>query len=286
MPPQPRARTGDGLIPAVRGEGMLFDDPRPLVFADLPVVVSWSPKSACTHVLTWFLAQEGLVDAAAYFDPWPHEFRGKVYYRSRSYRVAATRLLDSGGAGHTMIRITRAPQKRLVSIFRHALRTGFLRADLDAALGRDTAATGVSLREFGAHLRGQALVTPSAANVHLRAQYHPVWDLAFDRVITLNMDESDLDAGLAAIEGDLGLPHRRPADFAYFRAVKDRHYSRDMPWTASGPVEEARLGAESGADFPKSALERTALAIELAQELHAVDMGRVATGDSAGRLFR
>lgn len=286
MPPKPRARAGDGLIPAVWGVGAMFDDPRPLVFSTAPVVLSWSPKSACTHVLCWFLAHEGLMTAAEYYDLWPHEFRGKVYYRSRTYRAAATRFLDSGGAGYTLIRITRAPERRLVSVFRHALRTGLVRAALDTELGRDTRATGASLQEFGAHLAGRPLVTPSEVNMHLRAQYHPVWDMAFDRVITLNMDETGLDAGLAAIEADLGLPSQDPMAHAYFRQVRQRHYSRDVPWIGPGPVEAARLGAAGEDGFPKRALEGTALVRELAQELHGIDHGRVATADTAGRLFR
>lgn len=286
MTPTTHARAGDGLIPALRGEGVMFEEPRPLVFSDVPVVVSWSPKSACTHVLTWFLAHEGLVRAAEYFDPWPHEFRGKVLYRGVTYRRAATQFLDSGGTGHTLLRITRAPHKRLVSIFRHVARTLLIKNALDPVLGRDTAVTGFSLRELGEHLTGQNLITPSPVNVHLRAQYHPLWDRTFDRVITLNMDETSLDAGLEAIEREFGMGHRKPTDFDYFNGVRARHYSRDVPYDGDVAIEDARFGADKGPGFPKSALEQAPFTRALADRLYAVDLDRVATGDTAGRLFR
>ncbi len=278
--------TAQSLIPAVRGEGFLFQDPRPLIFSDRPVVVAWSPKSACTHALIWYLAQEGLVRAAEFFDPWPHRYRGQVYYRSMMYRQAATRFLQSGGRGYTLLKITRSPVLRLVSIFRHVTRTGLLEPAMSSALGRDTSETGFSIREMGQYLDGRDLVVPSAENFHLCAQYHPVWDMPFDRVITLNVDETGLTEGLAVIERDLHLPERRVEDIPWFHSVRVRHYARDVPHEGNGAVEERRFGAASGADFPKSALEELEVVRDLAARLHGIDLGRVGTSDTVGRLFQ
>ena len=278
--------TAQSLIPALRGEGLLFQDPRPLIFSDRPVVVDWSPKSACTHALIWYLAQEGLVRGAEFFDPWPHRYRGQVYYRSMMYRQAATRFLNSGGRGYTLLRITRAPARRFVSIFRHVARTGLLGSAMSAALGRDTSETGFSIREMGRYLEGRDLVVPSEENFHLCAQYHPVWDMAFDRVITLNVDETALETGLGDIERDLQLPGRRVADNPWFHSVRSRHYARNVPHEGNGAVEDRRFGSASGANFPKSALEESEVVRDLAARLHGIDLGRVGTSDTAGRLFQ
>ena len=48
-------------------------------------------------------------------------------------------------------------------------------------------------------------LVPDQRRPALCAQYHPLWDWDFDRVITLNIDQIELDAGLNAVEAAFGM---------------------------------------------------------------------------------
>ncbi|WP_444758846.1 hypothetical protein, partial [Puniceibacterium confluentis] len=257
------------LIPVKGGTGPLFQGARPLVFADRPLVVSWSPKTACTHVLMWFLHHQNLLPAALYYGDWPHTFRGQVYYRSLSYRRAASALRDSRGRGYTLLRVTRAPHRRLVSSFRHVMRHNLLQDVLDPALGRDTSVSGASLTEVGCVLEQHDLCTPSGLDMHICAQFHPLWDMPFDRVITLNLDDMPLGAGLRAVEDELGLTPSPVDDLPGLQAMRHRHYTGDAPHAGPAPVEDTWLTGQ-GETFPKSALERAAQTRVIAERLYAV----------------
>lgn len=276
---------GDGLIPPQRSTGLMFYSPRPLVFSQHRVVVSWSTKSACSHTLLWFLAQEGLMDAVRYYADWPHQFRTRVYYQSLTYRRVATAFWRARGRGYVLLRITRAPHKRLISIFRHVLKHDILRKEMNTQLGRRTGMTGVSLQEFARVLEGRDLTVPSEENGHLLAQYHPIWDLDFDRVITLNIDETEMAGGLAEIAADLGLPGADLSREPYFLSIKDRHYAKPAAFAGQRPIESIRFGGTESPPFAKQQLENSDAARRLARRFYLADEGRVHSGDTAGRLF-
>jgi hypothetical protein len=259
-------------------------EPRPLILSGKKVVICWSPKSACSHIAVWFFLKEGLLRAANYYSDWPHDFRARVYYQTVTYLAEAQALIGSGGAGYTLVKITRDPAKRMVSIFRHAARHTFLREALDQKLRRDTAATGLSLVDLRKFMTGQNLTVPSEANFHLCAQHHPAWDMAFDRTITLNMDETDLNGGLNMIEAELELGVTNFPAFPKFENLRQQHYAQDAAYTGEGPVEEHRFTPAQTGSFPKKALEQAAFLTDMARDLHAVDYAGVGSGDTAGRL--
>jgi hypothetical protein len=254
-------------------------EPRPLFFTSEKIVLSWSPKSACSHAVVWFFVKEGLLRAANYYDGWPHNFRAEVYYRSAAYKAAAAKFLAAEAAGYTLVKVTRDPAKRLVSIFRHVCRHTFLRDDLTRELGFDVAREGLSLVDFDRYLAGKRLVVPSEVNFHLCAQYHPVWDMAFDRVVTINMDQTDLNAGLNRVEAEFGLPHTDFKAVPKFDGLRRLHYARDVAWAGPEPVEAHRFLPAETAEFPKTALEAAPLLHEMARRLYAIDYDRVAAGD-------
>lgn len=262
----------------------LLVEARPLILSRARAVISWTPKAACTQVVMWFLHLEGLLDAALYYRPWPHDFRGDVYYNSAVYHRRARELAEARARGYTLIRITRDPVARLVSIYRHALRTGFHAPELDAALGRDTRATGVSMEDFGTSLIGRNLYSPSEVNMHLLAQTHPIWDLPFDRVITLNADDCDLSAGLNLIAQDLGLAQTDFAGIPAFGRIAARHNAPDNGAAADPQRFHMPLNNAMGEAFPKSALRSDPRVVSLAETLHGRDFGAVDSHDSAGRL--
>lgn len=262
----------------------LLIEPRPLIFSNRPVVLAWSPKSACTHALIWFLRQESLLPAANYYSGWPHQFRMHVYYASEVYARRARALEESGGRGYTLLRVVRDPVKRMVSIFRHVVRHRMMAAELSAFLGRDIAATGLSLVELHAFLRTLPLMQPCPTDSHVCAQFHPIWTLGWDRVITLNADTHALNAGLNLVERELGLSHTDFATIRKFEAIGAHHYARRVPYAGSAPVETVRFTAEATREFPKDALEAAPYTAAMARELHGVDLPNVRTGDSWGRL--
>jgi len=259
-------------------------DPRPLILSRKGIVVSWAPKSACSHVAIWFFLKEGLLPAANYYHPWPHNFRVEVYYRSLTYKRLAARLAASEGRGHTLLRIVRDPERRMVSIFRHVCRHPILRKDIDRKLGIDTERDGLSLRQFDAFLTDETPVVPSRLNMHLCAQRHPTWAMPFDRVVTINMDEVALNPALNAFEADLGIERTDFARLPKLADIATRHYAREAGYDGDGAIEDHRFRAADTDAFPKAALEASPLVREMARRHHGIDLAATRSGDSKGRL--
>jgi hypothetical protein len=266
--------------------GLFQVEPQPIIISQYNTVLSWSPKSGCSHAILWAFLQEGLFYAANYYHGWPHNFRMDVYYRSVVFQAALGRFLASDGAGYTLLKVTRDPKKRLVSIFRHACRYDFLAEQVRDVLGFDITREGLSLADLDAVLGGMDLVTPSRVDPHVRAQRHPVWGVPFDRVITLNLDETPLNPGLNAVERSLGMPVTNFARYQKFDRLREVHYAREGDFAREEPVERYRFRADETAAFPREALLRSPLLESMARRHYAVDYGHVACADTAGELFR
>jgi hypothetical protein len=274
--------------PAAADAGATTDpfgiEPRPLMIRAAKLVVAWSPKAGCSHVAYWTFRHEGLLEAAQAYHDWPHRFRQDVYYQDEGYRAAAAEVLAGGGRGYTLLKVTRNPAKRLVSMFRHACRFPFLYAPARRRLGIDIRETGLSLRDLDALLRGVRLTVPTHADPHVCAQVHPVWHLGFDRVITLNMDRTDLNAGLNAVERDLGLPVTDFAAIPAFTALRETHYAEAAVLPIEGAIEDHRITAEASRAFPKAQLEASPFLAAMTRRHYRIDFPHVAPGDTAGRL--
>lgn len=255
----------------------------PVFIRKARAVISWTPKCGCSHVVLWALLHEGLYTQASAEGITPHKFRIHTYQKDPAYRTALARLRREGGAGKTLIRVTRDPGKRLVSIFRHACRRPFLAKYADI-LGFDPRQEGLSLIDLDRVLGALKLTHPTPADPHLRVQASPLWEMGFDRVITLNMDETALNQGLHAIERDLGLPRTRFGKLAAFGRLRRAHYARAGAWDGSGDLAERRFRADEVETFPKKALEGLPLVGDMVRRHYAADLGRVGSGDSAGRL--
>jgi hypothetical protein len=270
--PPPRPRTDFTQTPTFLG-------------GSTKTVISWSTKAGCSHVLLWAFVHNGLLDEALAYDPWPHKFRMHVYQKRAVYKQPLHALLRSGGRGHTLLKVTRDPKARLVSIFRHACRFAFLRDQVRETLGFDMRKCGLSLADFDAVLERLPLAPPTRVDPHLRVQSSPLWDMAFDRVITLNIDEVDLDASLNAFEAELGLPCTDFAGLPAFRALHETHHARLHTLAGHGPIETRRFRPADTAAFPKQQLMASPLLERMARQHYALDYGRVATSDTAGVLF-
>lgn len=266
----------------------LTAEPRPMIFFKHDIVLAWSPKSACTDLMLWYFAQEGLLDEAMALNPFAHVYRGERYYLSPEYQARARALAASGGRGFTLVRVTRDPAKRLVSVFRYVLRMKFMDPFVAAKIGRDPA-QGLSLLDLDRTLRAEDLGVHGRINVHCHLQDHPVWHLPFDRVITLNIDSHDMHDGLAQIETALGLRPVSAAEIARHLDKSARRYAEDVdPEGLTGPLEAHLFGRNPKAlrRFPKSALQAHPQVARMAAEHYAIDQRQVASGDTAGVLFQ
>lgn len=261
-------------------------EPRPLFASTSPLVLTWSPKSACTHFVMWFFVHEKMFYAANYYNAWPHTFRSEVYYKAATYRKRQQTFTDVGGVGYTNLRVLRDPTKRFVSCFRHACRHKFLQSFIIDKLGFDPAVEGLSLIDYYNALKDENLRTPSLVNIHACGQWHPVWEVNFDRTITLNIDETPMNQGLNAIEADLGMPITNFDAIPKFNMIREQHYTRDQDYAGTEPLETVRFRMKDTDPFPKKQFESMPLVRQMAEELYAADVGKVASGDTAGRLFQ
>jgi hypothetical protein len=266
------------------GAAALLDvDPRPLILSHQGIVVSWAPKSACSHVVLWFFLKEGLLPAARHYHPWPHKYRAEVYYRSQTHKRLAAGIRAGKGRGHTLLKVVRDPHKRLVSVFRHVCRHQNLRGAVDRKLGIDTERDGLSLREFDAFLSNEKLVVPSRMNMHVCAQHQPVWTLPFDRVVTINVDETDLNGALNAFEASVGLEQTDFSNIPALATLEKRH-ARESPYAGAEAIEDHRFRAADIVHFPKREFEETPLVRAMAARHYAADFGATASGDTSGRI--
>lgn len=240
--------------------------PRPLIHPDARMIVIFSPKSACTSVVIWFLHQLGEAERAQAYHRWPHRYRGDVYYRSDLYRQACN--LDL--TGFRVVRVVRDPFDRAVSSFRHVQRSGIADTDFKTLLARsDAAEAGVSFREFLDLLERMDL---TRSNEHFGIQRHPVEDkLPVTHLI--NISTEDLFTRLNQVEADLGLPITNFAELHWIHSLAERR-SRFNGRIATNDAYELRLTrsqARRGPWPPYSAL-LTPPARERIAHLYAADI--------------
>lgn len=267
---------------------------RPFTFSPLFIrkartVVSWAPKCGCSHVALWAFLHEGfLAEASGASGPkdLPHGFRIHVYQKRPEFVTAVRRTRRTGGAGQTLVKVTRDPKKRLVSIFRHACRFPFLAPLVRERLGFDPVTEGLSLTDLDAVLATEQLSPPATADPHIRGQYSPLWELGFDRVITLNMDEVPLNPSLNEVERSLGLPVTDFDALPAFANLREIHYARPQRFTADEPVETYRFKRQETKAFPKRELLGSPLLERMARQHYALDYPGVRSGDTAGALFQ
>src|SRR5262245_40111232 len=72
------------------------DDPVPLYSEALDLAILWNAKAACTFAVKWLFYQEGVLDEALGFAPWPHDYRQQVYCQRPSYREDLARIPSLG----------------------------------------------------------------------------------------------------------------------------------------------------------------------------------------------
>jgi hypothetical protein len=170
-----------------------------LLFPPANIGIIWSPKSACTKVVLWYFKLTGLLDAAMFYHPWPHNYRMNVLYSSREY---IKWMRNSDWKSFTWYQFSRDPVKRLLSSYRHNLGHGYADERISKAISRTvTAAEGYSLDDFLNYLDTQDL--GGVCDPHVKMQWNRIAD--FVPINTINIDEVDMLEHISAIERKHGL---------------------------------------------------------------------------------
>lgn len=200
----------------------LAREPRPLLFGPGRLGIIWSPKSACTTLLLWYLWHCDLLQAALSYDPWPHYFRRRVLYDSGAYRAWNA---DVSASDWSWLRVVRDPFVRAVSSYRHALQHGYEDRKMARVLQRPVdSKDGYSFEQFLDYL---LRIDISTCNVHHREQFHPVETLVGPARI-IDVARHDLMAFLGKIDETLP-PPRQPAAalHAAIAAIASSHHARE-----------------------------------------------------------
>ncbi|MEM9433849.1 MAG: hypothetical protein AAGA12_08000 [Pseudomonadota bacterium] len=276
--PQPEARRK----PVPR---LLNLAPRPLILPNEKMVISWSPKCACTHVLMWYLAQAKLLGDARRYDAWPHMYRQHVLQKSDAYRAARRGVYRTNGEGFTLLKVTRSPVARMTSIFRHAIRSKPIKRAIAQGLGYDVEASGVSLRDLDRFMTGRDLLPPSEIDQHLCAQTQPMWNMPFSRVITLNIDTDNLDENLERIEAVFGLDPVQIDEHSELKTMAEYHYAKPPEGQLDGAIEEFRFTKATRHLFSKAAFQAHPEIARMAHEHHPWDFNGTNSSDTEGEIF-
>lgn len=252
------------LVPESDIARLLMRTPRPLIHPGAKLIVVFSAKSACTNVVVWLLNHLGHARAAADYHPWPHRYRGDVYYSSQLYREALAQDLS----GFAVLRVMRDPFDRAASSYRHALNTGYADKEIAGLLKRsDIRARGYSFKEFIDLLERSDL---RKCNIHHRIQRHPVEDALPVRYL-INISTQDLYAGLRAVEEDLDLPRTDFDALKLFHRDSGRKAARRTDATDAYAERFTHRDARHG-PWPLGAGLLTAAARRRLAPLYSVDI--------------
>ncbi|MBU2943919.1 sulfotransferase family 2 domain-containing protein [Shimia thalassica] len=263
--------------------------PMPLIFSQKRVVLSFSPKSACSHAIIWFLLKENLLPAANYFSHWPHDFRNKVYYNSQVYKQRKQAFAKADPNNWTLLKVTRDPAKRLISQFRHCVRYNVIDTQIQNRAGISMSKDGLSFNDFVKVLKKIPRERPSTSDPHVCAQFQPVWTLPFGRVITINVDDCEVNDVLNLVEKELDMSVTDFETQGTFARIKKIHYAKKEPVVVDAPAEGwenfklTRQAIKDDEYFPKK--ELLPHAQKVAAKLFPNDSTQTACSDSEGTIF-
>jgi hypothetical protein len=172
------------LIQSNKGKKSFRDpfvfEPRILINRDKKLAMLWSPKSACSFSIKWFLYQMNQLDAALYYNRWIHNYRIEVYYESQRYKEDIIHFRENIEE-YLVLKVVRNPVDRAVSSFfgipkrycfndffplEHKLIEKSIRRKLRSPNGET-----LSFREFVDYLATRDL---SKVDMHWGEQMHPL----------------------------------------------------------------------------------------------------------------
>ena len=199
-----------------------------LLFRKKRVAVMYSAKCASLTIVTWWLEQQGLLEAALRFSDWLHDFE-ELVEGSREYIEDR---LGFDPQRYRSYKIVRNPLMRAVSGFSHFL------AD-PRAFGGYPGNRGLSFFEFLQHLRRTDYM---ARDVHFRPQATAQEQEGLIAPTILKLEEG-LEAHLRTIESRHGLARADYANKPRIRKMLRTNARQGRPELPAGPGTRIRFGA-------------------------------------------
>ncbi len=261
----PAPQPSDGCLSALARE------PLPLYSDGLDIALLWNAKAACTFAIKWFFFQDGVLDEAEVYAPWPHQYRQQVYCARPGYKDGLARIPRLGARA---IKVVRDPFDRVVSSYlsyctqadrpmevsltgaaaasARRLREGMLvgpatssqHVPMLKAIGKHLGRTVgdgnlFSFREWVGFLESLDL---DEADIHVRRQLHSCErEGGLPGLTVIRAEEAD--AELPRLEGALSL---RPSDHGRLR--RSRHHTRRVD--DADFVADERFGGAIGVSVP------------------------------------
>ena len=176
------------------------DSNLPLYNKDFPIIISWSPKSGCTTILKWFLAQNRLLDEANNYSDWVHDYRENKLCTRPGYKKLCMQYFIENPSSKHIIKVIRNPYTRAVSSYVHVLRWGVLTKDWPLISKIETwkrsnnlkNQKGMSFRQFLLFIIDQQskghLLDP-----HLKQQYDEIQDPKVNHYVRIENIMNDLE---------------------------------------------------------------------------------------------
>lgn len=245
----------DGQILDVMGRAFPARPPSAVHPSDMPLVnarqklaLYWSPKSACTATVIWFINTLGRAAEARAYSRWPHDWRLGVFYRSPDWS-RDLRAYAADGSWPTL-RVIRDPYSRAISIFRQALQFGLESRNLANFLRRDVS-EGYSFVEFLNFLAASNLRT---IDPHMRVQRRIAEGQMRRPMTIINVSRSDLFAELNRFEAGHGLAITDFSSLPWLHEVEPKRRVNRIALTEDVSTKRFdRLSAKDGSDWPANA---------------------------------
>jgi hypothetical protein len=192
----------------------------PLIDHQNKLLIYWSPKSACTSVYVWFSAFAGFVDEV--LRSGPHRHRTLIFNKS----AFCAKGLETDPDELFAVKVLRNPYDRAVSIYRHALVTGFADDDIRSAYGgKLTREEGFSFQKF---LDLVVKVGFTKSNPHYRPQTMRR-DLIRKADYVINISKQDLFSELNAAVASRGMPPVDLGKINWLHSLESRRKARTQP---------------------------------------------------------
>lgn len=165
--------------------------PIPLIDKDRGLAVFFSAKSGCTFVSKWFFYQNNHIQKALTFHPFIHQYRNKVYKKSKHFEESKKDFIRKKGKGYLKIKVVRNPFERAVSSYVHFLVMIKLR---DREIRKDFDITFKEIRHsFSEFLDLIKELDIENCNIHWRQQYQVIEDkMDIDYIVDLKKSTDKL----------------------------------------------------------------------------------------------
>ncbi|MDQ0269722.1 sulfotransferase family 2 domain-containing protein [Cytobacillus purgationiresistens] len=227
----------------------------PLHNHDFPLILLWSPKSACTTMNRWFFYQIGLLqDVATESGGEVHSYRDYVYRKDPEYTEALK--LDLLQGKKDIIKVVRNPYKRAVSSYLHTLAAPWLIHYFNRKIEE-----GLSFKQFLIELKemGPQFMT---IDRHIGQQYITGEELFNIQYIKID----DLNNQIRRVEKEYGLL-KSPL---YRLSGSSHHFSKKMKREGNYADQILNIDAFSNL-LPKMNSFYNAETKKLVEDLYATD---------------